>query len=450
MKRIVLIISITIFSLSPLRTLSQSEWTLEGCIQYALENNLTLQSLAYASALGDEQHKQSFRAFLPSAVASTNYNIRYGRSIDPNTNDVSTVNFFSNNYSLDAGMDLFLGFQRINQIASTRFVSLALTEESQQEKYLLAFRVMQAYYDILYFEELVDISRLQADISARNCASVKREIELNMKAGADLYEAQSVLVSDQLALTQSLNSLKAARLRLSQEMNLQDQTQIQIEKRTTLPIEREDYRTILPDTLYQNALGFIPVIQAQRLRVLAAEKDLAGSRGALIPSVSFFAGYGTSFFETNKNELNKIIPFKTQVSENAFQYIGLSLDIPLIQGGRAYTQIQTSKIAVLQAQNVLEIQKQELKNIINQLVQDYEASIAEYAQTQQQEAARKLSFEIAQKQYEKGLIKVLDLYTAKNRYATAQNLNLQVKLRLQLQEKTLAFYQGLPQFDVKK
>ncbi len=427
--------------------ISQSIWNLDECIEHALANNLTIKNLNYSELSGKETYRQSIRELLPTISGNSNYNIQYGRSIDPNNNAIIQTDFFSNNYSIDASITIFQGFQRLNTIKANRFISKALHQETLQEKYLLAFRIMQAYYDVLFFQELVTISQSQEDISLSNYKLVKRQIELGIKAGADLYEAESVLVSDRLIVTQSINSLKTAKLLLLQEMNLQNQTDITIQ-----PILDKEEEIISKDvdatTIYKNALTFIPTILSSEYREKSASKNVAISRGNLYPTLSLSGGYGTGYFETNIDASGEVIPFKTQIKDNASQFIGASLNIPIFSRWRNRSEIKQQKIALQRASNDLNIRKQELNNVIQQLAQEYVASIATYEQTKQRTLSRKLSFEIAQKRYDKGLINALDLFTTKNLYATAQNENIQAKLKLKLQEKTLDFYKGLPVFNI--
>ena len=98
---------------------------------------------------------------------------------------------------------------------------------------------------------------------------------------------------------------------------------------------------------------------------------------------------------------------------------------------------------------ILDIQKQELYKLIQQLVQDQKSFTVEAEQSTKKMKAQELSFSIAQKKYEKGMISSIELYQVKNLYTTAQNENLQVKLQLKVTEKTLDFYRGLPVFSIK-
>ena len=102
----------------------------------------------------------------------------------------------------------------------------------------------------------------------------------------------------------------------------------------------------------------------------------------------------------------------------------------------------------MRAQNNLEVQEQLLYQTIQQLVQQYEALLVEYEQSNQKMKAQQLAFTIAQKRYEKGLINALELFTAKNLLANAQNENLQVRLRSEVNKSTLDFYRGLPVFNI--
>ncbi|NER13036.1 TolC family protein [Leptobacterium flavescens] len=429
--------------------LAQQSWSLDECISYALEHNLQLNDLNYNKESNRENYRQSFRELLPSLSGSSNYTIRYGRSVDPNTNEIVSTDFFSNSYSLNASIDLFQGFQKLNSIASAKFLYKAAQEETLHEKYLLAFRVMTAFYDVQFFEGLEEISKEQAEISQKNYELVKKQIEIGTKAGTDLYEAESVLIADKLNLTQSRNSLQAARLKLIQEMNLENTSSISINTSADI-FEEEKNARVDKDSIYQKALSFIPIIKGQELRVKAAKKDIAVARGNLYPSLSMSAGYGTDFFETNVDESGEIIPFRTQLKDNASQSIGFTLRIPISQRWSSRSRVKQQKIALLRASNTLEIRKQELNQLLRELVQNYEASLNEYEQTKQSEASNLLAFRIAQKKYDKGLISAVELFQSKNLYAKAQNENLQLKLKVKVQRMTLDFYMGLPVFNIDK
>ncbi len=441
-------INFVLFCLLGTSIMAQEKWTLDDCVTYALEHNLQLKDFKYNEASNKESYHQSIRNLLPSVSGFSDYNKQFGRSEDPNTGGYVNTDFFSNNYSLNSSIDLFQGFQRINAIKASKLLYKAAKEDVEHQKYLLAFRVMQAFYDIQFFEGLVAISKEQLVVSQTNYDLVEKQVELGLKAGADLYEAESLLLTDKLNVTQTENQLVASKLNLIQELNLKDVNDISIQAEVVREIQEEAVG-MQSDSIYNTAINFIPLIKAQELRAKAAKKDVAVARGNLYPYLSFSAGYGTGYFETNTDEdTGNTIPFRTQIKDNTSRYLGVSLRIPISDRWSRRSNVRQQKIALLRANNNLDIQEQELYQTIQQLVQEYNALEAESAQSAKRVQSQQLAFSISQKRYEKGLINALELFTAKNLFANAQNENLQVQLRQVINKSTLDFYQGLPIFDI--
>lgn len=430
------------------QTGAQKIWTLDECIAHALENNLQLEDLHLTEQSSKETYRQSIRNLLPIINGSADYSVNFGRSINPEDNSFVNTEFFSNNYSLQSSFDLFQGFQKLNNIKASKFLFKAAKEDRLQQKYLLAFRVMSAYYDILFVEGLVTISEEQVDISSTNFDLVEKQVELGVMAGADLYEAESLLLSDQLVLTQNENRLKAAKLTLLQAMNIEGQQDISIATTSEETSEVENATAVVSDSIFEKAKGFMPSLKAQEFRIGAAKKQLAASRGSLYPSISLFGGIGTGYFETITDTLGVTIPFRDQFRDNTFRFIGGSINVPVFSGWANRSRIKQRKIAVQRAQNNAKITEQELYQIIQQLVQEHGALVAETSQTAKQMESQRLAFSIAQKRYEKGMINAIALGQAKTLFATAQNQNLQAKLRMRVNESTLDFYRGLQLFNI--
>lgn len=302
-----------LFFLSTTLIQAQEKWTLDDCVAYALDHNLQLNDFIYTQQSGRETYRQSIRNLLPSLNASSNYQVSFGRSEDPDTGAKVNADFFSNNYSIESSVDLFQGFQKWNGIKASKFLFKATKEEALQQKYLLAFRVMQAFYNIQFFEGLVAISKEQLSVSQTNYNLVSKQIELGLKAGADLYEAESLLLTDKLNVTQSENQWVAAKLKLIQEMNLEKVDDITIQTEIVETANDIDTIAIQSDSIYSRAKGFMPMIRAQEFRTKAARKQMAVARGNLYPSLSLFGGYGTGFFETTRDTLGVTIPFHNLV-----------------------------------------------------------------------------------------------------------------------------------------
>jgi len=241
--------------------------------------------------------------------------------------------------------------------------------------------------------------------------------------------------------------LLAAKLALIQAMNLQGETDILIRPE----MENSEIVTnsaITSDSIFNTAMEFIPLIKAQELRVKAAKKQVAVARGNLAPSIAIQGGYGTGYFETITDTLGVTIPFRSQFRDNTNQFIGVSLNVPISNAWSGRSRIKQQKIALSRAKNNFEIQEQELYQLIQQLVQEYNALNTEVLQTEKRSKSQELAFQIAQKRYEKGLVNAIELGRAKTLFATAQNEYLQVRLRLKVNKSTLDFYNNLPIFNI--
>ncbi|MCL6266537.1 TolC family protein [Flagellimonas myxillae] len=439
---------ILLFLLVSATGLSQNVWSLDECVSYAIEHNLQVRNTSYTESSSRESYRQSVRDLLPNVNGFADYRIQFGRSEDPNTNDFVNTEFFRNNYALNANLDVFRGFQKLNAIKASKFIYKAAQEDVQQQKFLLAFRVMRAYYDIKFFEGLVANSLEQQEISQSNYDLVNKQVDLGLMAGADLYEAESNLLGDKLLVTQNQNLLANAKLVLIQEMNYAETEEIVLEPTIDPLIENALTEEVLVDSLYTSARGFVPLVKSQEFRMQAAKKQLQSTRGFLFPSLSLLAGYGTSYFETNVDNDGNLIPFRTQIKDNTSKFVGAELSIPISNGWSNRSRVKQQKIAYLQAKNNLKIQEQELFQLIQQLVQTHNALLAEFEQSNKRVQAQELAFAIAQKRYEKGLINALDLFQAKNLFGVAQNENLQVGLRLKVNKSTIDFYNGLPIFNI--
>ncbi|SEO94574.1 Outer membrane protein TolC [Flavobacterium sp. CF108] len=430
--------------------IAQQSWTLDQCIDYAVEHNLKLNEYKYNFEANKETHKQSVRSLLPAIEGVLGYSTRYGRSIDPINNNYTTTSFFTNEYTLQSSVDLFKGFQKINTIRLTKLLQNAAQQDLLHEKYMLAFRVMAAFYDIYFYQGLVVISKEQLEISQTNYDLVKRKIDLGLKAGTDLYEAESTLVSDKLLLTQHENSLAIAQLKLIQEMNLGDISKISLAEPSN-EFDMPDNDPALEDyeSIFKTAKSFVPLIKSEEFKTQAAMKDVSIAKGALYPTLTLFGAYGTGYYETSFDENGKTIPFKNQFSNNAAQQVGFSLKIPIFNGWSAHSNIKQKKIEFERANNNLNLQKQELYRLIQELVQNQKAFEKEFEQSNQKIATRELAFKIEQRKYELGLISDIDLYQSKTLYANSKNENLQVKIKLKVNKKTLDFYKGLSIFNIK-
>lgn len=414
---------------------------MEECIEFALQNNLDIEARRINSETNKENFNQSKRNFLPSISAGTGYDINFGKSVDPNNNDVTYNSFASNSYSLRGSIPLFEGFIKNNQIAYNRFVYQAGIANEQNQKVEIAFAVMNAFHNSLYYKGLLQIVMEQKQLSELNLEKIKKEVEVGISAKTDILEIEARLADEELLVIRTENNVKATVLNLKRAMNFPVRDELSLQELDEINyIQSPIYENA--DSVYNLALEHLPTVRAKNQELKAVEKNLAIARGNLYPSLSLSGGYYTGYYETRTDELGNPISFKEQFKNNASQYVGLSLSVPIFNKWRTQSQIKLNKLS-------LESKKVELNNFENQLYyeiesycQELSASSAEYLQAKKQTESNQLAFEVAQKKKEQGLINIIDFYTTKNLLSNAQGELLRTKLQFIVKRKTIDFYLG--------
>lgn len=419
--------------------IAQNTWNLSQCISFALKNNIDLKKMEVEEKLASEDFNQSKRNLLPGISASSNAGFNFGRSIDPNTNGIVNTQFFNSNFDLGSSMTLFSGFKLINQIEYQKFRKKAAEMNRLNATDDLAFKVMGTYFDVLYYQGVLEIAKKQVETSGINLKKVERQVELGMKSKTDLFEMKANFENEELKRIQAENFLKSADLQLKQYMNLTDTARLVLAEEQT-PFVASD----IPErqNLFNSYLAWSPYYQSFQSQLKASRKQLSISRSLLYPTINANGAIGSGYSETNKDNSKKVINFNTQIDNNFSQYLGASLNIPIFGKWGYRSNITKAKLELEQAQNTLDEQKQKLYFEMQNNLNDLEAIEKEYNQYLKQLEADRLAFQASEKKIEQGFVSVVEFYIAKNRYANSESQVLKSRLQLEVKKKALDFYTG--------
>ncbi|SFE43480.1 TolC family protein [Sunxiuqinia elliptica] len=421
---------------------AQETWNLNECIDYALQNNLD----QYDLKLGEEAAKidqlQSKLNLLPSVSASSSAGLNFGRSVDPSTNDIVNTELFNNSNSLNSSLTLFRGFIQQNQIAYSRFRREAAQWETINNQDDLAFKILMAYYDVTYYNGLIEIAKEQLRLSEINLKKTEALIETGLKARTDLAEIQATYEKEKLNLIQSENKKQEARLRLGQLMNLPagELTQMQIEAEEP---ELVSSMLLANDSLFASFVTQSPFVKMAEARLQASAKEAAVIRGQFFPTVQLNASISTGYYETYRDDNGKTIAFKTQLDNNMSQYVGASISIPVFAKNQIRSQYRKAKLAEEQAQIQVDRYRQTVYYELLNNSRELQALFREFVQTGKQVEADDLAFQVAQRKYDEGLIDVIELLAVKNRLGEAQSNRLLASLQWAIKARVVDFYKGV-------
>jgi outer membrane protein len=437
LKQIIILI-LSIFLIGNTLT-AQQNWTLNQCIAYAIENNINLKEYDILEKMSVENLNQSKRNMLPGIEASTSAGLNYGRSVDPITNRYVTNSFFSNSYNLGTAITVFDGFRIQNQIKYEKFRNQISEFNRLNAIDDLAFSVMTSFFDVVYYEGMLEIALEQVETSKLSLKTTEKQVEVGLKAKADVLEMRANLEREELNRIQIENSRKTAFLQLKQHMNFVSIEEMKLVEISGL-VTTENITD--PKGLFEQFTSWSPYYQSIETNLKATEKNLSVSRSQLYPSIFARGSLNTGFSETNKTETGDVIEFGDQFKNNRSQYLGASMSIPIFYKWANRSNVKMAKLDIERAKTILEDEKQKLFFEMANDLTDLEALYKEYNQFVKRKEVDNLAFIAAEKKLEQGLITVIEYYIAKNRLANTNSQVLRARLQWEIKMKTIEFYKG--------
>lgn len=467
-------IIIPLFLCAFLSSFSQNAWSLERCIQYAVENNIQVKNQELNVQINNNQLQQSKLGILPGINMGASENLRFGRSVDPYTNEFSTDNFSSANFQVSSSVTLFSGLRQYNSVKKAEIDQQAGYALLDQTKNNIMLAVASAYLNVLYAMDLVDLAIQQRDITTLQLDQTNILVEAGSLPLQNKYELEAQLANEELNIVNYENQLNLALLNLAQLIEITDYI--------SFSIIRPDLNNIVTNSvlmtveqIYEQALENMPQIEYTGLNFLSAEKNLAIARGAYLPNLSLSASYGSGYSSSSKlidginigtpylsgfatdnvgnildvyqysydyNYVNK--PFDDQLKDNASTALTFSLNIPVFNGLQTRTGVNNSQIYLEQSKLQVEQAKKDLLKDIQQAYADAQSAMKKYYATEKAMISMQLSFDYTQKRYDEGLVNTTDYNIAKNNLAKTQAELIRAKYDFIFKQKILDFYTGLP------
>ncbi len=462
-----------IFSLSIIFTAKavseQQLWTLEACIEYAHQNNLSLRQQRLGIDIARENLLQSKSERFPNLNLNATHGYNYGRTIDPFTNEFATERVRSNNFGLSSGVVLFSGFQITNSIKKSELELDVSKLDVDAVKNDISLWIASAYLEILFNKELVEVSESQLEITRQQAERTRKLVEAGTLPRGNLYTIEAQAASEELQLINAKNSLQMAYLNLAQLLDLRDIEDFRIDI-PDIDISADKMTDLSPLEIYNIAVNDQPNVKASQVRVMTAEKDVEIARGDRYPMLSMQGSYGTGYSGASREIIDKTIteqqigwtesnelvygpsvdyqtqikPFIDQLDDNLNRSIGFYLSIPVFNNLQTRNRISRSKIA-------LENSKLSSQNIRNQLFKEIQqahadalAALKKHEATEKNVEALEESFKYTEQRFNVGMADPIEYNDAKNRLASAESELLQAKYEFIFRVKIIDFYMGNP------
>lgn len=424
-----------------LQAKAQKKWTLEDCIQYALDNNLQVKRTQLQADINSNNYLQSKINVAPNLNGSIGRSYNYGRQIDPFTNNFISNNTVNDDYGITTNLNIFNGLQSYNNIKKSEYSMLAAIQNVKKQKVELTLDVATDYLDILFKKELLTVNENQMEVAALQAARTKKLVDAGSSARGDYLEMQSQLASEKLNVTNAKNDLKVSYLNLTQLLDLDSTAGFEIVVPDTVDPQIEQN---LPSTgeIYQAALEKLPYIKQAEYQLKTTEYNLAIQKGRRSPQIYFSSGWGTGYSSYYKDASGNTYPYGNQLRGNSNTNLRIGVSIPIFNRWEVNNAISNAKIQVSDAQYSLDQSKQQLYKEIQQAHNNAVSAREKFYSATEAVNSYKESFHYTEQKYDVGMVNSVDYNIAKNNYIKAESDLLRAKYQYIFYVKILDYYQG--------
>jgi len=421
-----------------LALLAANPWSLTDCIQYALENNISIKQNEITVGQREIDLSNAKARRLPGVSGNVRESWDFGRGLTSDNTYATGSNTASTSINVGLDLPIFQGFDISNGVKVSKLNLAAATTDLEKARDDIRVAVAKAYVQILYNQELLTVAENQVDIDRQLFERIS-EMKNNGKASAaEVAAQQATLAQSKLNETQASNNLKISILDLTQLLELESPEGFEIE----IPSEESLQIRLLasPEDVYAEAVGKKAVIQAENLRLEYAKVSIEKSKSAFYPTLSLSGGIGTGYYWNSKKESAS---FGKQLNTNFSPSLGLNLSIPIFQRLSARNSVKTARLAFDKQKLQLENTK---KSLYKEIQQAYYNALASQSQLQSSEEAAisaEESYRLNTEKYENGKANITEYNESKNRWLEAASNFLQARYKCVYQTMILDFYRGI-------
>ena len=410
---------------------AQKKWTLDECINYAMENNLTLKLSKLKQRSAQEDVMQSKAALFPTLSANTNQGVGYS----PFDNTAADKAYYNGSYGVNAQWTVWNGGQNTNTIKQNKLteeqagLSTDVTANSLQEQ------ITKLYVQILYMSEAIEVNRQSLETSKKNEERGQQMVEVGKMSKADLAQLSAQRASSEYSIVESETQLAKYKLQLKQALDLDAGTVFDV---------------AIPSTSDQQALAEIPSLvsvfdaaMAQRpeiknalLGIESSNLQMKIAKAGALPTVTVNGGLGTS-----TNSMSSLA-WGTQMKNNFDLTASVAINVPIFDARRTKTSVNKARIAQEQAHINYDNEEHELYCTIEELWLDAINNQQKFRSALATVESEQESYNLLSEQFNLGLKNIVELLTGKDKLLTAQQNKLQSKYTTILSQQLLKFYQN--------
>lgn len=408
-------------------------WSLQECIDWAMDNNLTVAGSEITVENQKVNENTARMAWLPAVNGSVDETVSFGRGIGGN-NTYEKGNNASTSFSIGANMTLFDGLATPRRMQLAKLNLEAATADLEKARDDVSVQVAQAYVQILYNYEIRDVAARQVSIDSLQVERLQGLYSTGRASAAEVSQQKATLAQSRVTLIQADNNIRTSLLTLAQLLEFPYWEGFQVVR------PKVNFTSALlpdPEEIYAQALGVRPAIQAEKLRLQGAQKQIQIAKAGYYPSLSLRGGVGTNYYTSFATQ-----GFWDQLNSNFSKYISLSLNIPIFNKFTVRNQVRSAKLQYRSQELQLLRVQHTLYKEIQQAWNSAVASQAKHAASLDAAAAAEDAFTLTKAKYENGKATITEFNESLARLVKAQSDSVQATYECLYQTALVEFYRG--------
>lgn len=415
------------------------KWSLQECVTYALENNISVKQAQNTLLSNDQDLISTKGSFLPSFSANMGHSLTLGNAeLFPGQFVDRTAN--STNFGLNLNQTVFDGY-RLTYLHKQAKLNRETNElELNRIKDDISLSVANFYLNVLFNLENLETAKAQFDFSKKQLDQVKELVDAGVQPEANVYDVEATLATDEQNVTIAENNYRLSLLTLSQALQLPfDGFDVEI-------IEIDDPAAEL---MYANVEIVLNYALVNRNEIKVAEKNIEGaqlstklSKSSYYPTVTAGYGFGSNAFFTNLRDDEAT--FFNQLNDQKSQTFRVNVSIPIFSRYQNKTNVAKSKINEERSRLNLEQAKIDIETNVQRAFTDAQAALKSYLAAKKSLSAQELAFKNSQERYNIGAMNAFDLEQTRFRLINAQSGLINAKYDFVFKTKVLDFYIGKP------
>jgi len=414
-------------------------WTLEECVNYAVQQNIQVKKAALSNDRNQLYSDQAQANRLPSVNASVRENLNWYKGFDATTGSYgSSSGANSTNYSMNSSVSLFNGQKLTNKIKLAELDLQSGNLYSETVKESVGLNILNGYLQVLYAYESVSNAEKQIVSTTEQLDLSKERMDLGVISMSDYLQIKSELATEKSTLATAQSQLSMGKVTLMQLMELPVDAGFEV---SSPNLESLLIETTQPNAkeIYNLALGIKPQIKNAELTKEGALIDVEIAKADAIPSLSMDAGLSAGYSSLTKNS-----GYTQQLKDKLNPSVGLSLSIPIFQKKQIKTNVAIANISVYDAELDEINARNELRKNIEQACVDVVSAKSQYTASLEQNQSTQESYDVTTEKYKLGLLNSVDFLIQKTNLITSESKLLQSKFNVIFSFKVLDFYKGIP------